>query len=153
MILFFIPSIDRGAYGIKYGLLKEFILTKFVKKNMNTIYMPYIPKVVPPIMNSIRYHLILFINSGSVNRRADMAVMASTIIIIGDTIPALTAASPSIRAPTTEIAVPPIFGIRISLSLNISKERSIIRASKKAGKGTLLLCEAKFMSNSKGSIS
>ena len=104
-------------------------------------------------MKSIRYHLMLFINSGSVNKRADIAVIASMIIIIGDTIPALTAASPSIRAPTTEIAVPPIFGIRISLSLKRSNERSIIRASKKAGKGTLLLCEAKLINNSNGIIS
>ena len=73
---------------------------------------PNIPKVVPPSINRSRYHLMAFINSGSVNRRADIAVMASIIIIIGDTIPALTAASPKISAPTMEIAEPPTFGIR-----------------------------------------
>ena len=80
-----------------------------------------------------------FISSGSVNNRADIAVMASIIIIIGDTIPALTAASPRIRAPTTEIADPPIFGIRMSPSLKISKDNNISNASKKAGNGTVLL--------------
>ena len=117
---------------------------------MNT---PNIPKVVPPSMNNSLYHLMALISSGSVNSRADIAVTASIIIIIGDTIPALTAASPRIRAPTTEIADPPIFGIRISLSLNISKDKSINSASKKAGKGTVLLWEAKFIRSSNGNIS
>ena len=106
---------------------------------MKTIYTPNIPKVVPPIMKRRRYHLMAFMSSGSVNNRADIAVMASIIIIIGDTIPALTAASPRIRAPTIEIADPPMFGIRISPSLKISNDKSINKASKKAGNGTVLL--------------
>ena len=32
MILFFRPWVDRGAYGIRYGLLKELIDDKLVKK-------------------------------------------------------------------------------------------------------------------------
>ena len=117
------------------------------------MYTPYIPKVVPPIMKRSRYHLIAFINSGSVKSRADMAVMASIIIMIGDTIPALTAASPKMRAPTMEMADPPIFGILRSPSLNISNDSSIINASKNAGNGTVLLWDAKFISSSSGSIS
>lgn len=32
MILFFNPSIESGAYGIRYGLLNELILAKLVRK-------------------------------------------------------------------------------------------------------------------------
>ena len=77
--------------------------------------------------------------SGSVNNRALRAVMATTIIMIGDTIPALTAASPNISAPTTERAEFDIFGILKSVSLNISNDKVIRRVSTRAGKGTELL--------------
>ena len=73
---------------------------------------PKIPIVVPPSMNKIRYHLIALDSSGSTTTRALIAVIATIIIIIGDTIPALTAASPRIRAPTMERAELEIFGIR-----------------------------------------
>ena len=59
---------------------------------------------MPPSMNKIRYHLIALDSSGSTTTRALIAVIATIIIIIGDTIPALTAASPRIRAPTMERA-------------------------------------------------
>ena len=117
---------------------------------MNT---PYIPIVVAPIMNSNRYHFIALISSGSVNIRALIAVTASTMIITGDTIPALTEASPRIKAPTMERAELETLGIRRSLSLSISNDNIISSASKKAGKGTELRCEAKLIRNSKGSIS
>lgn len=70
--------------------------------------------VVAPIINRRRYHLMALVNSGSVNNRALIAVTASTIIITGDTIPALTAASPSIRAPTIDKAEFDTLGIRRS---------------------------------------
>ncbi len=57
---------------------------------MNTINIPNIPMVVPPIMKRILYHLIAFDSSGSVMINALIAVMATTIIIIGETIPAFT---------------------------------------------------------------
>ena len=46
----------------------------------------------------------------SENINPDIIVIAITIIIIGDTIPALTAASPSINAPTIESVFPATFG-------------------------------------------
>ena len=64
---------------------------------------------------------------------------ATTIIIIGEIIPALTAASPSINPPNMDTELPTLFGILISLSLNISKDNIISNASKKAGNGTELL--------------
>ena len=153
MILFFSPDIDRGAKGIVYGLPKEFIEHRFVIKNINTMNTPYIPIVVAPIINSNLYHFIAFISSGSVNNSALIAVTASTIIITGDTIPAFTAASPRIKAPTIDRAEVDTFGILRSLSLSISKDSIISSASKKAGKGTELLWDAKLIKNSNGNIS
>ena len=48
-----------------------------------------------------------------------MEVRAITIIIIGDTIPALTAASPRISAPTIDKELPAKAGTLKSLSLSI----------------------------------
>ena len=66
----------------------------------------------------------------------EIVVIATTIIIIGDTIPALTAASPSIKAPTIESVLPDTLFDLISLSLRISNENIMIIASTKAGNGT-----------------
>ena len=52
---------------------------------------PIIPNDIPPIMKRILHHLIPLMTSGSVNNREDREVMARTIIIIGETIPAFTA--------------------------------------------------------------
>ena len=70
------------------------------------------------------------------NRRAEIEVIAITIIIIGDTIPAFTAASPNIRVPTIDRALDVNVGILKSLSLSISNDIIIINASINAGKGT-----------------
>ena len=59
-------------------------------------------------------------NTGSTNIRDDIDVMAITIIIIGDTIPAFTAASPRIKAPTIEMAEEAKLGSFKSLSLKTS---------------------------------
>ena len=69
----------------------------------------------------------------------EIADIAITIIIIGDIIPALTAASPKIKPPNIEIALPLVADIRTSLSLNISKQSIINKASVKAENGTLSL--------------
>ena len=111
MILFFISS-DNGVNGNIYDLPNVFMLHIFVVNIMNTINIPNIPMVVPPIMNSNRYHFMAFVNSGSVTINALMAVTATTIIIIGETIPAFTAASPNINAPTMDRAELDMFGIR-----------------------------------------
>ena len=120
---------------------------------MNTRTTPIIPRNEAPSINNNLYHLNPFIISGSGNSRADIAVMAITIIIIGDTIPAFTAASPKIRAPTIESALLEKLGILKSLSLNISNDIIIMNASKKAGNGTDSLCEAKLINRSVGNNS
>ena len=114
---------------------------------------PNTPRKFAPNINTSLYHLIPLIISGSENRRADTAVMAITIIMIGDTIPALTAASPRIRAPTMERALVVEVGSLRSHSLNISNEANIIIASIKAGNGTVDLCAAKLIKSWVGNIS
>ena len=105
-------------------------------KNISIKSIPWIPKIAPPIINANRYIRKAVMNTGSTNIRDDNDVMAITIIIIGDTIPAFTAASPRIKAPTIEMAEEAKLGSFKSLSLKSSKAISIIIASKKAGKGT-----------------
>ena len=68
-----------------------------------------------------------------------MAEIEITIIIIGEIIPADTAASPKIKPPRIETALPVDDCFLISLSHNISKEILINNASVKAEKGTLSL--------------
>ena len=76
--------------------------------------------------------------------------IATTIIIIGDTIPALTAASPNIKPPRIEIEDPILLGILKSVSRSISKQVSNIIHSTKLGKGTLSLWSIKLVSNKDG---
>ena len=73
-------------------------------------------------------------------------LIAMTIIIIGDTRPADTAASPNTNPPKIEIDVPTLDGVLASLSLNISKHIIMIKASIKPGNGTPSLCDAKLVS-------
>ena len=153
MNVFFNSGLFVGANGVRYGIPKDSKLDKFNKKNINIKTTPIIPKNDAPIINSNLYHLNPFITSGSGKSRADMAVIAITIIIIGDTIPAFTAASPSIRAPTIDRALLEKLGILKSLSLNISNDIIMINASKKAGNGTDSLWEAKLISKSVGNNS
>lgn len=65
---------------------------------------------------------------------------------MGESIPALTAASPITSPPRIETDVPTFDGILASLSLSISKHIIITRASINPGKGTLSLWEAKLVS-------
>ena len=82
-----------------------------------------------------------------------MAVMATTIIIIGETIPALTAASPRMRAPTIEMAELAKLGSFRSVSLNISNEVIIMIHSVNVEKGTFSLWAAMLINSSMGIIS
>ena len=77
-----------------------------------------------------------FTNSIDVKTKPAIEERAITIIIIGDIIPADTAASPRISPPSIDIADPVVDDILKSLSLNISKEIIIKNASTMAGKGT-----------------
>ena len=87
--------------------------------------MPIFPIIRQDIMKSRRYQRNPFVISGSVKIRADRDVMAMTIIMIGDTIPAFTAASPRIKAPTFDNALVVKVGLRRSHSLRISKDGTV----------------------------
>ena len=87
------------------------------------------------------------------NIKLHIALVATTITIIGDTIPAETAASPRTIAPRIEIALHHKLGILISLSLNISKIKIIKSASIIEGKGTPCLWAAKLIINVSGIVS
>ena len=91
-------------------------------------------------------------NSGSTNIRDEIDVMATTIIIIGDTIPALTAASPKINAPTIEMADDAKLGNFKSLSLKISNDIIISIASMNVENGTFSLWAAMLVNKGVGSI-
>ena len=78
--------------------------------------------------------------------------MATTITIIGDTIPALTAASPKTKAPKIERDAPLTLGVRASASYNNSNVNISKNASTKAGNGTPDLCSEKLISKLVGSI-
>ena len=129
------------------------MLIVVIRKYNPTRTNPYIPKKLAPNIKISLYHLNEFISSGSEKANDDMDVMATTIIIIGDTIPADTAASPNIRAPTMDRELLAKLGIFKSLSLNISKENIISIASIKAEKGTFSLCPAILSRSGVGIIS
>ena len=95
------------------------MLQRLIRKNINTRSIPYIPKIAAPNKNRNLYILRALLKSGFVNTSDDIKHIAIVIIIIGLTIPAFTAASPSISAPSMEIAVPYLDGNLISLSLHI----------------------------------
>ena len=78
----------------------------FIRNNIVDNDIPYSPKNVLKAKNILLHTLIPPDISVSVNSRLDIKVIATTIIIIGLTIPALTAASPNIKAPSILIAEP-----------------------------------------------
>ena len=103
-------------------------------KHMDII--PIAPNMLDAMINENLQNLIPFIKSVSWNIRLDIDVMATTIIVIGETIEASTAACPSTRAPTILIAVVILLGLLISLSLSTSNTVINNIISKKVGKGT-----------------
>ena len=115
--------------------------------------MPWIPNMAAPIIKAILYILRPVVNVGSVKISDEIDVMAITIIMIGDTMPALTAASPKIRAPTMEMAELAKLGSFKSLSLKISNEIIIRIASMNVENGTFSRCDAILTSNCVGNIS
>lgn len=80
-------------------------------------------------------------------------VMATIIIRVGLTIPALTAASPKIRAPTIPIEEPIRDGTLRLASRISSKEISISKISKVTGKGTFARAAKIENNNGVGRIS
>ena len=75
-------------------------------------------------------------SSTEVKTSPDVALVATTIIIIGEMIPADTRASPKMRPPRMDTAEPTVEAILVSLSLKISNEIVISKASTKAGNAT-----------------
>ena len=116
---------------------------------MPPIIVPVIPNKLDKISNNILYPLTAF--ASSIDGKISPAIeeIAITIIMIGDTIPALTAASPSINPPNIDTADPAVVDIRKSVSFNISKQTIIKNASIYAGKGTKLLPAFNIISKSK----
>ena len=80
-------------------------------------------------------------------------VKEATIIAIGDTSPALTAASPIIKAPRIEMAEPKLDGNLKSLSLKMSQIIKSIITSIMEGNGTPDDCVLKLISKLEGIVS
>ena len=77
---------------------------KFIIKYINPINTPYIPRREDNIKRISLYDLKAFDNSREENIKPDIDDMAITIIIIGETMPADTAASPRINPPRIDTA-------------------------------------------------
>ena len=110
----------KGANGNVKGFPKEEIEHSFTVKKIPKIIIPYTPKVAAPNKNIILQTLIALTTSIEENTKEEIAVTEITITIIGETIPADTAASPIIIPPKIEIALPPTLGLLVSLSFKIS---------------------------------
>ena len=80
------------------------------------------------------------------------AVIATIITIIGEIIPADTAASPKTSAPRIERDVPLEDGFNASASYKSSNVNNNSNASISAGNGTVYLCNVKLTSKLVGSI-
>ena len=113
---------------------------------------PIIPKKLAANMKIKRHALIPFIKSISVNIRLHIEVNATTITVIGETIPASTAAWPSTKAPTILMAADMLFGLLMSLSLSISNIVVSNIISNVVGKGTPSLCMARDINNLSGIV-
>lgn len=131
-------SVKRGVCEIKDGKLvglDESLVEKedniLIKTSFKTNKKEQVKDGTLVSMNLIALTILTLENISE-----EIAEREMTITIIGDTIPAETAASPKTIAPKIEIAVPDKCGIRISLSRNISKTSVSPRASTIAGKGT-----------------
>ena len=121
-----------------------------MNKNPNRI--PIIPKKHDSIINKYLYNLIDDWKSWYEKNIDDIAVIATTITIIGETIPAETAASPKTNAPSIDNEVPLVVGVSASASYNNSKVIISKKASTKAGNGTEDLWSEKLMRRVVGSI-
>ena len=81
-----------------------------------------------------------------------MDVMATTMMVIGDTMEASTADWPRTRAPTILMAVVAPTGLRMSLSLSISNIAVNMIISRNVGKGTPSLWTARDISSLSGIV-
>ena len=105
-----------GENGIKNGLPNDFILHRVVSIRIKQNRIPINPRNEENIIRVYLYVLMNDWKSWSEKNIDDIAVIATTITIIGDIIPALTAASPRPRAPSIERDVPLDDGFSASAS-------------------------------------
>ena len=88
-----------------YGLLFEYVEHNLIIINSIPSKIPYSPRIAAHIKNKNRYILIALLKSVLLNAREEIKLRAIVIIIIGLTIPAATAASPSIKAPKIDYKI------------------------------------------------
>ena len=81
---------------------------------------PIMPRTEAANIKIKRHVLIPLVKSISVNTRLHIDVKATTMTVIGETMPASTAACPKTKAPTILMAADILLGLRKSLSLSIS---------------------------------
>ena len=117
-------SEELGVIGDVYGTPKDFKLHNNVKYINNPIPIPRNPAVNPRAININLKTLKWNPKEKSGIANEEIPVIATTIIRIGLTIPALTAASPKIKAPTIPIVEPIGEGTLKPASLIISNEIS-----------------------------
>ena len=101
---------------IKNGLLNTYIEDSFVIIKIKPNIIPMSPNIEDKNISEYLHILINDWRSWYVNINEQIAVTETTITIIGDTIPALTAASPSTKAPRIESDVPLDEGVSESAS-------------------------------------
>ena len=131
-----LASISNGAIGDRNDVSKfskEAILVINIK---HIDIIPIAPSILDAIINKNLQNLIPFIKSASWNIRLDIDVIATIMMVIGETIEASTAACPRTSAPTILIAVVILLGLLMSLSLSTSKTVINSMISKNVGKGT-----------------
>lgn len=141
-----------GVNGIRNGLPNDLILDRLVIKKIKPNRIPIIPSMHDSIINKYLYNLINDWKSWYEKNIEHIAVIATTITIIGETIPAETAASPKTRAPSIERDVPLKVGVRASASYSNSNVIIKINNSITAGNGTFDLWREKLISKSVGNI-
>ena len=141
-----------GEYGIRNGFPNDFISHRFVNNRMKPNNIPIIPNTDDNIINKYLYALINDWKSWYEKNIELISVIATTITIIGEIIPADTAASPNTSAPNMERDVPLDDGFNASASYNISKVNINISASINAGNGTVYRCVVKFINRLVGNI-
>ena len=121
--------------------------------NRVPINIPYNP-TKEPSNKKISFHILIELTmSLSLNKNDATDDIAITMIIIGDIIPASTAACPKTKAPTIDIDEPTTNGTLVSASLSISKLSQRSNASIKEGKGTPSRCILKLIRTEVGSVS
>ena len=149
-IILLFPS---GAIGYRYGFPNDFILVVIIRNKNIEKTIPTIPRRDANIKKISFHSLMAFTIETWENIKLHIDDIAITMTMIGDTIPADTAASPRTMAPRMLMAFPDTWGILRSLSLRISKIRIIPIASIKVGKGTPFRCWAKFTIRVRGIVS